>query len=67
MDDEPAFAWWVPHALRKRDMTLSAVKSRLRETTHKHGIEAPTSIKDAERVDSKNGNHFWRDSIQLEI
>ena len=53
--------------MRKRDIKLSAVKLRLRKTTHKHGIEAPTSIKDAERVDSKNGNRFWHDAIQLEM
>jgi len=32
--DEPAFAWWVPYTLRKRDVILSAVKSRIRKTTH---------------------------------
>jgi hypothetical protein len=25
--DEPAFAWWVPYTLRKRDVILSAIKS----------------------------------------
>ena len=65
--DEPAFAWWVPHTMSKRDTILSAVKLRLRDATHNYGIEIPTSIKDAERIDSKNGNHFWRDAIQLEM
>ena len=36
--DEAAFAWWVPFTLRKRDVILSAVKSRIRNTTHKYGI-----------------------------
>lgn len=39
--DEPAFAWWIPYTLRKRDVILSAVKSRIRKTTHKYGIETP--------------------------
>jgi hypothetical protein len=26
---EPAFAWWVPYTLRKRDVIVSAVKARV--------------------------------------
>ena len=26
IDSEPAFAWWVPYMLRKRDVILSAVR-----------------------------------------
>jgi hypothetical protein len=33
--DEPAFAWWVPHALRRRNAILSAVKARVRKKTQK--------------------------------
>ena len=36
--DEPAFAWWVPYTLRKRDIIISAVKHRIRKMTHKFGI-----------------------------
>ena len=57
IDSEPAFAWWVPHVVRKREVILAAVKSRLRKTTQKFGIEIPTSIKDAEQIDLKNGNN----------
>ena len=64
---EPAFHWWVMYAMRKRDIILSAVKSRLRKTTHKYGIEIPTSIAQAEKIDANNGNHFWRDAIELEM
>jgi hypothetical protein len=39
--DEPAFAWWVPHTLRRRNAILSAVKARVRKKTHKYGIEVP--------------------------
>ena len=65
--DEAAFAWWVPYTLRKRDIIISAVKSRIRKTTHKYGIEIPTSINDAIRIDAKNGNTFWQDAIKLEM
>ena len=40
---EPAFAWWVPFTLRKRDIIISAIKARIRKTTHKYGIEIPAS------------------------
>jgi hypothetical protein len=33
--DEPAFAWWVPHTLRRMKAILSAVKARVRKKTHK--------------------------------
>ena len=41
IDDEPAFAWWVPFTLKKRDNIISAVKQRIRKRTHKYGIEIP--------------------------
>jgi hypothetical protein len=41
LQDEPAFAWWVPYTMRKRDIIVSAVKARVRRTTHKYGIEMP--------------------------
>ena len=65
--NEPAFAWWVPYTLRKRDVILAAVKSRIRKTTHKYGIEIPTSVEHAYRLDEKNGNTFWRDAIKKEM
>ena len=44
IDDESAFGWWVPHTLKKRNALISAMKVRLRKTTHKYGIEIPTSV-----------------------
>ena len=41
IDKEPAFEWWVPHTLKKRQVILSALKKRIRKTTHKYGIEIP--------------------------
>eukprot|EP00957_Ditylum_brightwellii_P180560 13754514-Ditylum_brightwellii.AAC.1 len=45
--DEPAFVWWVPSTLRKYDTILSVVKAKIRKTTHKYGIEIPTSLSHA--------------------
>ena len=60
--DEPAFAWWVPYTMRKSDLIISTLKSRIRKTTHKYGIEIPTSIEHGNRLDKENGNNFWRDA-----
>ncbi len=49
--DKPAFAWWVPYVLRKRDVIVSAVTTRVRKTSHKYGIELPTSVKHAIEID----------------
>jgi hypothetical protein len=65
--DEPAFAWWVPYTLRKRDIILCKIKTRIRRTTHKYGIEVPTGIAHAMQLDRDNGNSFWRDALALEM
>ena len=54
IDDEPAFAWWVPHMLKKRNAIISAIKVRPRKTTHKYGIEMRTSVDHAMEIDRKN-------------
>ena len=67
IDNEPAFCWWVPYTLRKRDRIISAINSRVRKTTHKYGIEVPTSIEHAREIDMKNGNTFWGDAVDKEM
>ena len=63
IDDEVAFAYWVPYTLRKRDVIISAVKYRCRKVTHKFGIELPTNVEHAYRIDSENrtlsGEMHW--------
>ena len=44
---KPAFAWRVPFTLRKRAVVISAVSACVRKTTHKYGIEIPTSVEHA--------------------
>ena len=65
--DEPAFRWWAPYTLKKRDRIISAVKSRVRKATHKYGVEIPTSVKHAQRLDLSNGNTLWQDAIKKEM
>lgn len=67
IDHEPAFHWWVPYTLRKRDRIISAVNSRVTKISHKYGIEIPRTIKAALALDVKNSDTFWRDAINKEM
>jgi hypothetical protein len=65
--NEPAFAWWVPYTLRKRDVILSKITTRLRQTTQKYGIELPTSLAHSQAIDRRNSNTFWKDALAKEM
>ena len=67
LDNEPAFAWWVPFTLKKRDRIISGVNARYHKRTHKFGVELPKSVREAEKLDIANGNTYWQDAIAKEI
>ena len=67
IDKEPAFAWWVPHVIKKRDRIISKVKSKYWQRTHKYGIQIPKSVAEALRLDKENGNTLWWDAICQEM
>jgi hypothetical protein len=69
IDDEVAFAYWVPYTLRKRDTIILAMKSRCKQkkVSHKYGIEVPISIEHAIQLDERNGDNYWRDALSKEM
>jgi hypothetical protein len=70
IDHEPAFNWWVPHVLRKKDCIISLVRKQnpcYLKWTHVFGIELPNTITEAHELDKKNGNTFWADAIAKEM
>ncbi len=70
IDHKPAFNWWVPHVLKKRDRIISLVCKRTicyLKRTHKFGIEVPKTVKEALALDRKNGNTLWVDAIAKEM
>ena len=67
IQDEPAFAWWVPYTLRKRDRLISSANARVKKVTHKYGCELPSTIEEAYAIDKRNGNSLWRDAINKEM
>ena len=44
IQDEPAFAWWVPFTLKRRNRILSKIKCKYWKIIYKFGIRLPHSI-----------------------
>jgi hypothetical protein len=59
LHEEPAFAWWVPTVIKKKETIRSKAKSKYWHRTYKYGIEDPKSIQQAKELDTKNGNTLW--------
>ena len=64
---EPAFAWWAPWVLKKRNRIIAKVKSKYWVRTHKFGIKIPKSVEEAKRFDDENGDTLWWDAICKEM
>ena len=64
---EPAFAWWVPSILARRNQIIAAVNKRYHKRTHKFGIEVPKTVERAIEIDKENGNTLWQDAIDKEM
>ena len=54
---KPAFAWWVPHVIKKRERIIAKVKSKYWMKTHKFGIRVPKKFEEAKRLYQSNGDH----------
>jgi hypothetical protein len=67
IDNEPAFAWWVPTILKKQTWILSKVKAKYWQRTHKFGICIPKTIMQAQQIDKENGDTLWWDAILMEM
>ena len=64
---EPAFTWWVPFVLKKRNRILAKVKSKYWLRTHKFGIRIPKSVEEARKIDEQNGDTLWWDAMCKEM
>ena len=67
IDDEPAFKWWVPYTLKKRDRIIAKVKTKYWKTTHKYGVRLPKSVEEALRIDAETGTTFWSNAVKKEM
>lgn len=64
---EPAFKWWVPYTLRKRERIIKQVKTRYLRREQKFGVELPKTVKRALEIDEETGTTLWRDAIRKEM
>ncbi len=68
ISEEPAFAWWVPYTLQKRNRIIAKkLKSNYWVCTHKFGIKIPKTVAEARAFDLENGNTLWWDAICKEM
>ena len=60
--EEPAFNWWVPKVLRKKEQMVCVAKSRTKYwlKSHKYGVRLPKTIKEALQIDKETGTDYWR-------
>ncbi len=65
--EEPAFKWWVPFTIRRRNRIISKVKKRYWRTTHKFGIKLPHSVDEALQIDAATGTDYWAKAIAKEM
>ncbi len=70
IDHKPVFNWWVPQVLRLRKHIISLVKnwkmSYLKKNM-KFGVEVPTLVDHALKINKRNGNTPWADAITKEM
>jgi len=65
--EQPAFAWWVPEIINKKNRIINKVKTKYWRTSHKFGIEIPKSVEHALRIDQATGTDHWRHAIEKEM
>ncbi len=64
---EPAFAWWVKHALSKKNRIIGKLKAKYWVRTHKFGVKTPKSVEEAKKLDDENGDTLWWDAMCKEM
>ena len=67
IQDEPAFAWWVPFTLKKQTSIVNKIKSKYHQRTHKYIIRIPENVQEAQDIDTVDRNTLWMDSVRMEM
>ena len=58
IQDEPSLSWWVLFTICRRYRMIEYVNSRVRKSSHKYGIQIPTSIEEKKKIIRKNGTTY---------
>lgn len=64
---EPAFVWWAPYVLKKRQRIISKIKTRYFRKEQKFGIALPKTVQEALQLDRESGTTYWYDAIKKEM
>ena len=56
LSGEPAFAWWAPYVLKKRNRIIAKAKSKYWVRTHKFGIRVRKCVMNAKRESMRQLN-----------
>ena len=67
LDTLPAFAWWVPHVLKKQQRFIFKVKFNYWVRKTKYGFSIPRTADETKDEDTRNGNTLWMDALRLEM
>jgi len=52
ISNEPAFAWWTPHVIKKRHRIIKSLHHRHLKK-RKYGIDIPSTVEEAHQMDEK--------------
>lgn len=67
LQDEPAFRWWVPSVLKKRERIISKLKKKYWRTEYKFGVQVPKTVDEAYRLDTESETDYWTKAIEREM
>ena len=66
IDKEPAFAWWIPAVIKRRNAIIKKTSRKIRKNM-KFGIYLPKNYAEAVAMDKENGNTLWQDAVKKEM
>jgi hypothetical protein len=64
---EPAFKWWVPYTLKKKERIIAKIKTRYLRREQKFGITIPKTVQEALQIDEHTQTTFLADAIMKEM
>jgi Reverse transcriptase (RNA-dependent DNA polymerase) len=67
LQGEPAFEWWVPQVLKRKEQLIAQVKTRYLRKDEKFGIPLPKSVREALQYDQESESTYWADAIKKEM
>jgi hypothetical protein len=65
--DEPAFSWWVPTVIRKRNRIIAKLQKKYWRTEYKFGIRVPKTVEEALEIDRATGTQHWEKALWKEM